>query len=77
MVVADGMAPILLGVGMGFAASLALGRVVSSLLFGVRATDPLTFGAVAVLLIAVGLLAIIVPAFRATRIEPVRTLRDE
>ena len=77
MVVADGLKPILLGVGIGFAVALALGRVVSSLIYGVRPTDPLTFVTVASLLIAVGVLATIVPAYRATRVEPVRTLRDE
>jgi ABC-type antimicrobial peptide transport system permease subunit len=64
-------------VGIGFAASFALGRVISSLLYGVRATDPLTFVMVALLLITVGLLATIVPAYRATRIEPIRILREE
>jgi ABC-type antimicrobial peptide transport system permease subunit len=77
MVVADGMKPILLGVCIGFGAALALGRVVSSLIFGVRATDPLTFAMVALLLVAVGLLATVVPAYRATRVEPIRTLREE
>jgi ABC-type antimicrobial peptide transport system permease subunit len=77
MVVTDGLKPILLGVGIGFAAALALGRVVSSLIYGVRPTDPLTFATVASLLVAVGVLATIVPAYRATRVEPVRTLRDE
>jgi putative ABC transport system permease protein len=77
MVVTDGLTPVLFGVGIGFAASLALGRVVTSMLFGVRATDPSIFGAVAILLIVVALLAMIVPALRATRVEPVRTLREE
>jgi putative ABC transport system permease protein len=77
LVLADGLKPILLGVGIGFAVALALGRAVSSLIFGVRPTDPLTFATVASLLIAVGVLATIVPAYRATRVEPVRTLRDE
>jgi predicted permease len=77
MVVADGMKPILLGVAIGLAAALALSRVVASLIYGVRATDPLTFAAVALLLVAVGLLATIFPAYRATRIEPVRILREE
>jgi putative ABC transport system permease protein len=77
MVVADGLKPILLGVGIGFAAALALGRVVSSLLYGVRSTDPLTFAMVALLLVSVGLLATAVPAYRATRVEPIRTLREE
>jgi putative ABC transport system permease protein len=77
MVVVDGIKPILLGVGIGLAIALGLGRVVSSLIFGVRPTDPLTFATVASLLVAVGVLATIVPAYRATRVEPVRTLRDE
>jgi len=77
MVVIDGMQPILLGVVLGLAAALALSRVVASLIFGVRATDPLTFAAVALLLVAVGFLATILPAYRATRVEPVRILREE
>ena len=77
MVVVDGMKPILLGVAIGFAAALALGRVVSSLLYGVHATDPLTFVMVALLLVTVGLLATVVPAYRAARVEPIRTLREE
>jgi putative ABC transport system permease protein len=77
LVVGDGMKPILLGVGVGLAAALGLGRVVRSLLYGVSATDPLTFTVVAALLVAVGLLATALPAYRATRIEPVKTLREE
>jgi ABC-type antimicrobial peptide transport system permease subunit len=77
MVLADGLKPILAGVALGLAAALALGRVVSSLIFGVRATDPLTFAAVALLLLLVGILATIIPAYRATGIEPVRILREE
>lgn len=77
MVVVDGMKPILVGVAIGFAAALALGRVVSSLLYSVHATDPLTFAMVALLLVTVGLLATVVPAYRATRVEPIRTLREE
>jgi ABC-type antimicrobial peptide transport system permease subunit len=71
------MKPILLGVGVGLAAALGLGRVVSSLLYGVSATDPLTFALVAALLVAVGLLATALPAYRATQVEPVKTLREE
>ena len=77
MVVSDGMKPILLGVAIGIAAALALSRMVASLIFGVRPTDPLTFAAVALLLVVVGIIATIVPAYRATRVEPVRILRDE
>ena len=77
MVLTDGLKPILLGVALGLAAALALSRVVASLIFGVRATDPLTFAAVALLLLVVGIFATIIPAYRATRIEPVRVLREE
>jgi putative ABC transport system permease protein len=77
MVLVDGMKPIFLGLAIGFAAALALGRVVSSLLYGVHATDPLTFATVALLLVTVGLLATVVPAYRATHVEPVRALREE
>lgn len=77
MVLADGLKPILVGVVLGFGAALALSRLVSSLIFGVRATDPLTFAAVALLLLLVGVLATVIPAYRATRIEPVRILREE
>lgn len=77
MIVRDGMKPVLLGVGIGLIAAFALGRVVSSLIYGVRPTDPLTFAAVTSLLVVVGLLAMVLPAYRATRVEPIRTLRDE
>jgi putative ABC transport system permease protein len=77
MILADGLKPILVGVAFGLAAALALSRVVTSLIYGVRATDPLTFAAVTLLLLIVGIFATIIPAHRATRIEPVRILREE
>ena len=77
LILADGLKPILFGVLLGVAAALALSRVVSSLIYGVRATDPLTFAAVSLLLLLVGVFATILPAYRATRIEPVRILREE
>jgi predicted permease len=77
MVVLDGLRPTLLGVAIGLAGALALGRVVSSLIYGVQATDVLTFSAVSAILLLVGLVASLLPAWRATRIEPIRTLRDE
>jgi putative ABC transport system permease protein len=77
LVVGDGLKPIILGVAIGVAAAVALSRVVASLIFGVRPTDPLTFSAVALLLIVVGVLASILPAYRATRVEPIRILREE
>ena len=77
LVVRNGMKPIVLGVVIGLSAAFALSRLVASLVFGVRPTDPLTFATVALLLVSVGILANILPAYRATRIEPVSTLREE
>ena len=77
LVVVDGMKPILIGIAIGVAVSLALGRLVVSLIFGVKPTDPLTFISVALLLIIVGLAANTLPAFRASRVDPTRTLREE
>jgi putative ABC transport system permease protein len=77
LVVSDGMKPILVGIALGVVAALALSRLVASLLFGVPATDPLTFTAVALLLVLVGVAANTLPAYRATRVEPTQTLREE
>jgi putative ABC transport system permease protein len=77
MVVLEAMKPTLLGVAIGAAGALALGRVLSSLIFGVRPTDPVTFVAVAALLAAVALVASIVPAYRATKVDPMVALRYE
>ena len=77
LVVADGMKPILIGVAAGLVAAVALSRLVASLLFGVPATDPLTFAAVALLLVVVGMAANTLPAYRATQVEPTQTLREE
>jgi putative ABC transport system permease protein len=63
------------GVAIGLAAAAALARLLSSLLFSVSASDPLTFGAVAVLLVAVALLACYIPARRALRVDPIIALR--
>jgi putative ABC transport system permease protein len=77
LIVIEGMRPTLIGVVIGLAGALALGRVLANLIYGVKPTDPITFGAVSVLLAAVALFASIVPAYRATRVEPLKTLRDE
>jgi ABC-type antimicrobial peptide transport system permease subunit len=75
LVLRDGLTPVALGLLAGGAASLALGRVLRSLLFGVSATDPLTISAVVALLAAVAALACYLPALRATRVAPTEALR--
>jgi putative ABC transport system permease protein len=77
MVLVQGMRTILTGLAIGFAGSFALSRTVSSLLFGVTPTDPLTFGGVTLLLVAVALLACYIPARRATKVDPMVALRYE
>jgi putative ABC transport system permease protein len=77
MVVSDGMRLALLGLVAGLAASFALTRVMDKLLFGVRATDPLTFAAVSLLLLFVSGAACIVPARRAMKVNPMVALRVE
>jgi len=76
-VVIDGMKPTVLGVGIGLAAALALSRLLETLVFGVAAHDVATFAGVSVLMLAVGLLASVLPARRATRVDPLKVLREE
>jgi putative ABC transport system permease protein len=77
LVVGYGMRLVAVGVVVGLVGAIALTRLIESLLFGVSATDPLAFGAVAVALAAVALAACYVPARRASRVDPVTALRHE
>jgi putative ABC transport system permease protein len=77
MVLVDGLKPTIFGLVLGLAGALMLGRVMANLVFGVRTSDPLTFAAVSLLLGFVALLASVIPAYRATRVDPVIALRDE
>jgi ABC-type antimicrobial peptide transport system permease subunit len=77
MVVFQGMRLALVGVGIGVAAALGLARFVTTFLFGVGARDPLVFVGVPVLLAFVALVAVWLPARRASRVDPVIALRYE
>jgi len=77
LIVGSAMTLVLAGVGIGIAGALALSRVLSSLLYGVSATDPMTFVLISVLLVLVALLAGYIPARRATKVDPMIVLRCE
>jgi ABC-type antimicrobial peptide transport system permease subunit len=77
MVLSDSLMPVLLGAAVGVVGAIVLTRLMRSLLYGISATDPLTFAVVVVVLLAVAVLASVVPAARASRVDPIVALREE
>ncbi|MGE5813599.1 MAG: ADOP family duplicated permease [Acidobacteriota bacterium] len=77
MVLSDALKPTLAGVGLGIIGAVAIRKVIASLLFGVGPGDPVTFAAVATLLLIVALAASALPAYRAAQVDPVTPMRDE
>jgi predicted permease len=77
LVLTQGMTPAMIGLGLGLLASLALTRTMTAFLHGLSPTDPATLAVASVLLLGVALVAMLAPALRATRVDPVQALRSE
>jgi putative ABC transport system permease protein len=77
MIVLQGLKPTVAGVVAGLAGAAALSRVLARFVYGVSSLDPPTFSGVAVIVLAIGVLASFVPAWRATQLDPMATLREE
>jgi ABC-type antimicrobial peptide transport system permease subunit len=77
MMLGHGLRLAVVGVGLGLLAAIAFTRLLKGLLFGISASDPLTFAAIAMLLAGVALLACWIPARRATRVDPLEALRTD
>jgi putative ABC transport system permease protein len=77
LIVRRGLLLALMGIGIGLAAAALMTRFMAGMLYGVQPFDPLTFAAVAALLLVVSAAASSVPAYRAARLDPMQTLRDQ
>src|SRR5437762_6880810 len=77
LVVNQGMKPVLVGLAIGIVAAFTLGRLIGSQLYQVSAHDPLLLGGATVLLMAIALMACLLPARRATNVDPITALRSE
>ena len=77
MVIRQGMAPVLIGLGLGMALAFALTRLIANQLYQVSPTDPASFALATLLLAVIALAACFFPALRATRVDPIRALREE
>jgi ABC-type antimicrobial peptide transport system permease subunit len=77
LVLRQGLAPAVIGIGAGVAAATVLTRYLGSLLYGVAPLDPVTFGTIPIVLLVVAAGSVLVPAARASRIQPVEALRAE
>ena len=77
LIVFEGMTPTLIGIGAGIAAALASGKLLEKLVFGVSASDPLTLALVSATLMLVALAASLLPAYRASRLDPSDVLRAD
>jgi ABC-type antimicrobial peptide transport system permease subunit len=76
MVVIQGLRPVVVGMVCGVAAAFGLTRLLSSILFGVQPRDPLVFLVAPTALVGIALVAVWLPAIRATRIDPIQSLRS-
>jgi ABC-type lipoprotein release transport system permease subunit len=77
LVIRQGMAPALLGLAIGLSGASLLSHFMTSVLYGISPLDPVTFAAIPVALAGVALLATMIPAQRATKVEPIRALKYE
>jgi putative ABC transport system permease protein len=77
MMLGQGLQLAIVGVALGLLGAIAVTRLLKGLLFGISASDPWTFAVIAALLVGVALLACLIPAQRATRVDPLEALRSE